>query len=54
MSLIATEDVFLKTVSFEQLSNRNPLDCTESVSNANGFVVFTELDKGCGVFGCFS
>ena len=54
MSQLVTEDAFIMTVSFEQLSNRIPLGCTESVSNANGFVVLTELDKGCGVFGCFS
>jgi len=54
VSLLATEDAFWITVSFEQLSNRNTLGCTESDCDANGLDVFMGLDKGCGVFGCFS
>ena len=53
-SLLVTEDAFLITVAFEQLSNRNTLGCTESDCDANGLDVFMGLDKGCGVFGCFS
>ena len=55
VSLLVIEDA----VSFEQLSNRNTLGCTESDCDVNGLVAFSSgfvagLDKGCGVFGVFS
>ena len=59
VSLLVIEDAFSRTVSFEQLSNRNTLGCTESDCDVNGLVAFNNgfvagLDKGCGVFGVFS